>query len=251
MAFVTDNQAPELVDPSKGALDDPSVLAQMLAAFDAAAGNARRDVSSLQVTPAAIEVVSLVGVELGRSVPGPSSSLTNRVDGVNNAGQGLAVVAVGSGQGDGERQATPIHDDVALGAWLAPVGWVGTDRVPPFLAGTDEASTQARDQSIWPARLSRSSMCRWRRSHRPVSCQARRRRQHVMPEHPATSKGKRSQGIAVYRTNKMPISASREPTGGRPPFGRGKSGGNNGAISVHNASGRSFLAMPPGSAQHS
>ena len=250
MAFVADNQSPELIDPGKGALDDPSVFAQMLAAFDAAPGNAGCDASSPQITPAAIEIVSLVGMELGWSLTGPSPPLTNRVDGVNNAGQGLAIVTVGSGQGDGERQATPIHDDVTLGAWLAPVSRVGADRVPPFLAGTDEASTEARDQSIWPARLSRSSMCRWSRSHRPVSCQACRRRQHVMPEHPATSKGKRSQGIAVYRTNKMPISASREPTGGRPPFGRGTSSGNNGAISVHNASGRSFLAMTTSSAQH-
>lgn len=50
---------------------------------------------------------------------------------------------------------------------------------------------------------------------RPASCQARSRRQHVMPEQPATSKGNRFQGMAVYRTNRMPVKALRASTGGR------------------------------------
>jgi hypothetical protein len=106
-------------------------------------------------------------------------------------------MAIGARQGEGERQATPIHHDVSLGARLAAIRWIGTCRVTPLLAATEEESTEARDQSIWPTRLRRSSMCRWMRSHRPASCQARNRRQHVIPEQPATSKGSRSHGIAV------------------------------------------------------
>ena len=71
-----------------------------------------------------------------------------------------AVVPVGSRQNEGEWQASPIHHNVALGAGLSTIGRVRPCRVTPFLAGTDEASSEARDQSIRPARFRRSSM--WR-----------------------------------------------------------------------------------------
>jgi hypothetical protein len=34
-------------------------------------------------------------------------------------------------------------------------------------------------------------------------------------------------------TNRMPVSAARSGTGGRPPFGRGRGGGKRGASSAH------------------
>ena len=245
VSFVADDETPELVDPGEGALDDPAVSSEALTALDAAAGDAWHDPTGAEVPTAAFEVVALVvGVELGGTFAGASSSLADGVDGVDRVRQGHAVVPVGARQGDGEGQACPIHDEVALGAGLAAVRGVRARRVAPLLAGTDEASSDARDQSIRPARFNRSSMWRWRRSHKPMSCQARRRRQHVIPEQPATSNGSRSQPIAVYKTNRMPVSASRLPTGGRPPFGRAASCGNKGEISSQSASGRSFLAMP-------
>ena len=64
MALVADGEAPELVDPGKGALDHPAVLAEMLGAVDAAAGDAGRDGALTQVFAATVEVVALVGVEL-------------------------------------------------------------------------------------------------------------------------------------------------------------------------------------------
>jgi hypothetical protein len=111
------------------------------------------------------------------------------------------------------------------------------------LAGTEEASTAARDQSISPARLSFSKMRRCKASHTPALCQARSLRQQVMPEQWATSNGRCSQGIAVYRTKRIPVSASRAPTGGRPPRGRAGSGGMSRAISAQSVSGRSCLAI--------
>ena len=106
-------------------------------------------------------------------------------------------MTIGAGQEDGERKAAPVHHDVALGAWLATVGRVRTDRGAPFLAATDEESIDARDQSISPENASRSSMWQWISSQRPVSCQALSLRQQVMPEHPTTLYGRRSHGIAV------------------------------------------------------
>lgn len=156
--FVSDDEASELVDPGEGALDDPAVSAETLAALDAAAGDAGRDPAGTQVRAATLEVVALVGVELGGSFAGTASCLADGLDRVDGCRQGHAVVPVGARQGDGEGQASPIHDDVALGAGLAAIGRVRPRRVAPLFAGTDEASSEARDQSIRPARFSRSSM---------------------------------------------------------------------------------------------
>lgn len=42
MAFVADDQSPELVDPCECYLDDPSVLSEVAAAFDAPSCDSRR-----------------------------------------------------------------------------------------------------------------------------------------------------------------------------------------------------------------
>ena len=202
MVFVSHDQAPELVDPGEGALHDPSMLPEATAALDAASGDARDDAAGAQVAPTPGIVVALVGMQLVRPLARTAAPLAQRRDGVNHRVQDLAVVNVGPGQNDGERDAGAIDHEVALCAWLAAVGRVRADRVAPLLAATEEESTAARVQSVWPARLRRSSMWRWIRSQRPASCQARSRRQHVMPEQPATSKGSRSHGIAVDSTNR-------------------------------------------------
>ena len=102
----------------------------------------------------------------------------------------------------------------APAAFDDPLDWDLSCR--PLFAAMDGESTEARHRSICPAKSNWSNMCRWMRSRGPASCYARNRRQHVIPEQPATSKGSSFQGIAVHRTKRMPISASREPTGGRP-----------------------------------
>jgi len=63
---------------------------------------------------------------------------------------------------------------------------------PPLLAGTDEASTEARNQSISPARFRRPTYDGRYCPYRLVSCQARSLRQLVIPERPTISKGSRS-----------------------------------------------------------
>ena len=197
MAFVSDDKTAELVDPGEGALDDPSVLAEMHAAVDAAPCDAGRDVAAAQFAPAEGVVVTFVGVQLGRSLAGSSAPLAHRLYRVDGRRQKLAVVAVRAAQNNGERKAGTVDDDMALRARPAAIGRVRTDRLAPLLAATEDESAAARDQSISPARLSRSSMWRWILSQRPASCQALSLRQQVMPEQPATSNGRRSHGVAV------------------------------------------------------
>src|SRR5690606_9697609 len=49
MAFVADDQPPELVDPRERPLHDPSVLSEVAAGFDAAPCDAGRDGAGAQV----------------------------------------------------------------------------------------------------------------------------------------------------------------------------------------------------------
>ncbi len=197
VAFVADDEAAELVDPGEGPFNDPSVLAELGAAVDAASCDARRNVAAAQLAPAEGVVVTFVGVQLGGPLAWSSAPLANWLYRVDGRRQDLAVVAVGSGQDNGERKAGAVDDDMALCARPAAIGRVRADRFSPFLAATDDESADARDQSISPARPSRSSMWRWILSQSPVSCQALSLRQQVMPEQPATSNGRRSHGVAV------------------------------------------------------
>src|SRR4051812_9380392 len=49
--------------------------------------------------------------------------------------------------------------------------------------------------------------------------------------------------MPVLRTNRMPVSASRSPTGGRPPLGLGVRFGSSGSTIAQSSSGRRGLAM--------
>lgn len=250
MAFVADDEATELVEPGEGSFHDPSVLAEMCAAFDTAPSDTRDDVAAAQLTSAEGMVIGLVSMELVGTSAWRSAPAADGLYGIEGRRQDLAIVTIGAGQDNGERNPAPVDRDMTLRARPATIGGVRPDCVAPFLAATDEESIEARDQSIAPASARRSSMCRWISSQSLAFCQARSLRQQVMPEHPATACGRRSHGIAVCSTNRMPIRASRLPTLGRPPFGRGGSDGKSGAISAHSASGRSSLAIYRQSAEH-
>jgi hypothetical protein len=133
---------------------------------------------------------------------------------------------------------------VVLATRLAPIRGVRPGRSAPFLARTLRLSWLARDQSSRPARPSRSSSAWCNRCHTPARCQSRRRRQQVTPLPQPISWGSSSQAIPLRRTKRMPVSAARSGTRGRPPFGFGGSGGSSGAIRVHNSSLTTGLLMP-------
>jgi general L-amino acid transport system substrate-binding protein len=69
---------------------------------------------------------------------------------------------------------------VLLRAELSAVGGIWRRLLAPPIARTPEASSDARDQSMWssvPSSLS-STLCS--RSQTPAACQSRSRRQHVI-----------------------------------------------------------------------
>jgi hypothetical protein len=130
---------------------------------------------------------------------------------------------------------------MALRALFAAIRWIRPGFFAPPGEGTVEASMEARLQSMRSAWPSRSSKTLWRRSQTPAFCQSRRRRQQVMPLPQPSSLGSISQGMPLRRTKRMPAKAARSDTRGRPPFGLGSSGGNNGATCCHSVSSTSAL----------
>src|SRR3954471_24741068 len=149
--LVADHQPAAAGDPGQGALHQPPVPAQPLAALDPAPGDARDDAALPAGTAAAAVVVGLVGVQLLRAPSRPAARLAHRRHGVERLLEHGAVVRVRGGEQDRQRDALPVHDEVALGARLAAVGRVRPVAAPPALAGTLALSSEHRLQSIRPA----------------------------------------------------------------------------------------------------
>ena len=235
------------VEPGEGALDHPAVAAESIFRLDPSTGDSGRDASNAAARSAKDMVVSLVGVQLGGAAPRSTAGALNRRDFVEHPSQYVAFVDVGGRDVDGEGHAMPIDDQVLFGAELAAVRRVRAGlRTPPF-ARTLEASSEARDQSILPARLSSSRRIACSFSHTPASCQSRSLRQQVIPLPQPISRGRYSQPIPVRRTKMIPARAARSSSEGRPPRGLGRAGGINGEMRAQRASGtRGFATIQAG-----
>jgi hypothetical protein len=131
-ALVSDREATKAGEPGESALDDPSVLAQPLAALDATAGNTVLDAAALASKTATAVIIGLVGMQLVRAAPRSAAPSRHEWDGVEQFLARFAVVGVGPGQQEGERDAATVGDEVTLGARLASVVGFGPVPAPPF-----------------------------------------------------------------------------------------------------------------------
>ena len=226
------------------------MTAEFLAALDAAPRDAMLDAASLAGSTAATVIIGLVSMKLvgplARTPPLPG----DRRHGVEQRLERHAVVDVCRGQQEGERDALPVREDVALGAGTAPVGRIRACCGAPLFAAMDALSMQARLQSMRSASRNRRSSSTCRRSHTPAVCQSRRRRQQVTPEPQPISRGSISHGMPVRSTNTMPARAARSGTRGRPPFGFSATGGRSGSITDQRVSDTSGAGIPPHESIH-
>lgn len=133
--LVADGDSAEAGEPCQGALDDPSVTARALTAFDAAPGDHGNDGAFAQCAPTMGEIVPLGGVQFGGATAWSAGTLADSRHGIDQCLQELAVVPVGSGDGQGERDTVGIDEDVTLGTRLAAVGRVRPGFLAPLLPG--------------------------------------------------------------------------------------------------------------------
>ncbi len=244
-SLVPHPQPPEPAQPRQCPFHHPAMPAQPFRRLPSPAGDPTLNAAPPQISPALGEVVPLVRVQLRGPLSPLASGATDARDGRDYRLEALAVVDVGRRERDREGDAPAVDHQVALRARLAAVRRIRPGRFTPLFAGALALSRLARLQSIWSASPSRSSRrCKsW--SHTPACCQSRRRRQQVTPLPQPISCGSISQGMPLLRTNRMPVSAARSVTRGRPPLGLGGSGGRRGAMASHNASVTIACPIPP------
>lgn len=252
-SLIAYSQPAEAVELWEGALHNPSVFSQLLAAVYSSPSYPRYDASLAQGFSISLGVVPLDCVQLDGTLAWPASPPLASLDGrnsVNHLLQHGRVRYVSACNLQRERYSSSTHHKMALRAWFAFIRWVWADALLfglPFftpLALTVCESKEALDQPISPAwlRVSSNSLCNF--SHTPAFSQSRSRRQQVIPEPQPISCGSISHCKPDLSTNTMPVSAARFGIRGLPPLGLGGSGGNSGSITSHNSSGINGFAMP-------
>lgn len=119
-----DAQAPEVVQPSMGALDDPTGLAQAAAVRLATAGDLSGDAGGVQWSAVLVVVVAAVGLDHGGLGQRSATFAADRRDGLDQGEELGDVVAVGAGEDQRERDALRFGDEMVLGAGASAVGGV-------------------------------------------------------------------------------------------------------------------------------
>jgi hypothetical protein len=233
------------IEPGQCSLHHPAVAPEALAGIDPASCNARGDASLTQGLPTARVVIPFVRVQLVRSLPRSPTWTFDGLNGIYRRLQHPRAMDIGRRMGYGERDPVSVDHNMALRARFAAICRIRSGFDAPPGAGTLAESSDARDQSIWSASPSRSSSTWCILRHTPASCQSRKRRQQVMPLPQPISCGSISQGMPLRSTNRIPVSAARFATRGRPPLGLGGSGGSNGSMIAHSSSGSNGFAMRP------
>jgi hypothetical protein len=250
-SLVAHRESSEAIEPGQRPLDDPPVPSEAFARVDAATGDPREDATRTAGGTTAREVVAFVRMQLVRAMAWPTSCtarLADRRDRVQGGFQPPRVMHVGRRERHGEGDPLAVDHQMALRPRFCPFAAIRRIRpgvLAPLLAATLAESSDARDQSSLSASARRWSNSWCRRSHTPVSCQSRRRRQHVIPLPHPISCGSSFQPMPLLSTKMIPVSAARSETRGRPPLGLGASGGSSGSTTAHRSSLTSALLMPP------
>jgi hypothetical protein len=134
-------------------------FAQSLAGINHPASDAALDAVPAQVGTAVGKIAGFIGVELFRPAPRPASRAADGRDRFHDLFKEEAVVAVGSRELHGKRDAFSLDHKMALRARFAAMRRIRPGELAPLFAGMLALSSAARLQSIWsvsPRKLSSS-----------------------------------------------------------------------------------------------
>jgi len=236
--FVANVEPTESMQPGQRAFDDPARPAEATAVRCAALRELRLDAASVQFVPMRLGVVAAIALNERWFAARPSGPTAQRGEGIHQGQELHNVVAVGRRQPHDERNAPRVGEKVMFRPLLAAIGRVRSSFFPPRSARTEALSTTARARSSWPRCRSSERRASWSRRHTPARCQPTSRRQHVLPDPHPISFGSICHGRPARNTNRMPVSAARSGTRGRPiAFPRRRRRfGNSGSTRPHSAS---------------
>ena len=242
--LIADLQTPKLVQPSQSALHNPARFAQAAAVRGQLSRDQAANAACSKHLAMCSRVVGPIALNTVRSIAWAPWLAAHGRNAFNQWQQLRDVVMVGSGQDDVQRDAARLRDDMVLRTRLTAIGWVRSSFFPPCAARTEELSTTAREKSSFSAWRNLFSNTSWMRCQTRCSCQARSRRQQVIPEPQPISWGSMFHGIPLRSTYRMPVSACRFEMGLRPVYRLRRSfgGGSSRSISAHSSSSTIGLA---------
>ena len=244
--IVAYTQSSKLMQPGDSTFDNPPGLAQVAAMRGPSSGELMPDAALLQCQAVRGAIVGTIGLDKPGLSQWSTALSSNRLHAVDQRQQLRDVMPVGLGQNDIDWDALRIDEEVVLAARLTAIGWVRSPFFPPCAARTDELSATTREKLSLSAPRSLSSSTWCSRRHTPALCQARTRRQHVMPEPHPISWGSISQGIPDRKTNRMPVNTRRSSNGLRPGCVlRRRLTGSSGWTIFHSSSSISSRAILP------
>jgi hypothetical protein len=234
--FPTDDQAAEVAEPGKGALDDPApAIASELAPVLGLGPRAIAAVGTDQVKAAVGESLPQ-GVGVVSAVRDHPLRLFLGFDGIEGRLRERDFRWRCRGKLASQRKTLAVDHHHPLRAF-PPLGLAHS--IAPPLAGAKLASRKASCQSSVPFALSCARKARQISSHSPSSSQRRNRRQQV--EGLGYPSGRSAQGAPVRRIHRMPSNTSRLSRQGRPPFAPIAISGKRGPILAHIASVKNCL----------
>ena len=146
-AVGADEQASTVVQPGKGALDDPAVAAEPGAVLGLATRDHGLDATVPDEAAVLVVVVAAIGDERPRSVSWAAEAAADGRHAVEQFEQLGDVVAVAAGERPGERDASAVYKQVVFAACPAAVNRAGTRFGAPFFACTWLESAIARSHS--------------------------------------------------------------------------------------------------------
>lgn len=248
-AFETNAQLAKGGKPGMRALHNPAVLAEAVVLLDAATSNSWLDAALAQMLTTPSEVITLVGMEFVWTASRSTGQACHCRQCIDQGFEDDRVVPIGARYSQRQGNAAPVYDEMTFAAEFSSIRGIRASLLAPRGLATDAPSMLARLQSIWSCSRKRVSRARCSRSQTPLACQSRSRRQQVMPLPKPNSWGRSSHGIPVCKTNRMPFSAARSSSLGRPPFGEGSTFGSSGCNAFHNSLLIFFRAMTHSNAQ--
>jgi hypothetical protein len=155
--FITHTKATELIQPCEGAFHNPTPTSQPTAMPYVAHCKQGKDAPVTHSVTDVLRVISPVCQHAVRTAARPSTKPLERRNPVEQCQSLCGIVAVRSRRRNGQRNTTPVADQVALAATFSAIRRIRSCLLPPKTARTEQLSTTARDQSIWFSRESQFS----------------------------------------------------------------------------------------------
>ena len=236
---MSDDQATIGAEPREGPFNDPPVaIATKSAAVIITAAEVPisvrddwRDASSVQRIAQRVTVVAAVGDQPRRLLPRSPRSAPRDADGVQRRVDEFDLRRTGRGDMNSQRNTLAVDHHHPLRTFSAGRA---ADLGAPFFAEANEPSMNVFSHRKRPRASSWPRKARHSRSHVPSTSHARSRRQHVDPlGYPS---GRSRQRAPVFKTQRMPSTAARSVTRGRPPLPDRRVRGRCGSILAHCAS---------------